>query len=434
MLNLTIENIRTFVRRQTFALAPLTVLTGENSSGKSTLLAVISALLDPEGFPFSPSFNRAPYSLGTYDTIASYKGGKFGRAKSFTIGYLADEEREGLPEVLDATYRELEGQAHLARVYASRAGAEIEITINEGQPDRRTEGLTGTLRFKSATTDRTQAITVPPLSRGGPAIDPLGLLLRLSWPTKGPTTEADLTFLNEVRAVARRLVPGRATSLAPIRTKPERVYFQPTDVFEPTGDHIPFVLDRLLRNPEGDDTQVVLKALLRYARESGLFEKIKVRRLGQKVGEPFQVMVSVGGRMRNLIDVGYGISQALPVVVQMALASPREFLLIQQPEVHLHPRAQASLGSLFADLVHKGRKRVVVETHSDYIIDRLRQEVAGGRLSPDAIRILFLERADLETTIHSLSLDSSGNIKQAPSSYRAFFLEEQTRLFTRTEP
>ncbi len=79
-MEIIIENIRTFAGKHEIPLKPITILTGENSSGKTTFLAGLSALTSQVGYPLEPVFNAPPYNLGSYDTIATYKGGKFGRA------------------------------------------------------------------------------------------------------------------------------------------------------------------------------------------------------------------------------------------------------------------------------------------------------------------------------------------------------------------
>jgi predicted ATPase len=135
----------------------------------------------------------------------------------------------------------------------------------------------------------------------------------------------------------------------------------------------------------------------------------------------------------NLTDVGYGVSQSLPIIVQSILRSGSDFLLLQQPEVHLHPRAQAALGSFFVRQVAKNNRRFVIETHSDYLLDRVRQEIASGFLMPHQVSILFFDKPGLETTIHHLSLDENGNILDAPPFYRRFFLEEEMNLLMRGE-
>lgn len=107
-------------------------------------------------------------------------------------------------------------------------------------------------------------------------------------------------------------------------------------------------------------------------------------------------------------------------------------LAIQQPEVHLHPKAQAELGSLFASVAaEKKGSSMVVETHSDYLIDRVRLEVAHGTIAPEDISLLFFDKPHAVTKIHHLGLDSLGNITNAPRSYRSFFLREQLNVLGR---
>ena len=102
--------------------------------------------------------------------------------------------------------------------------------------------------------------------------------------------------------------------------------------------------------------------------------------------------------------------------------------LLQQPEVHLHPSAQAALGSLFCQIAAQDRK-IVVETHSDHLLDRVRMDLRDevSSLKPEDVSILFFEREDLDVRIHSLQIDKEGNIEGAPSTYRRFFMEEVSR-------
>ena len=117
--------------------------------------------------------------------------------------------------------------------------------------------------------------------------------------------------------------------------------------------------------------------------------------------------------MRNVIDVGYGVSQVLPIITELFRDSQTSMFLLQQPEVHLHPSAQAALGSLFCKIAARNRQ-LVVETHSDRLLDRVRMDVRDGRtkLTPDDVSILFFERGDLDVRIHSLRLDAEGNVSE----------------------
>lgn len=138
------------------------------------------------------------------------------------------------------------------------------------------------------------------------------------------------------------------------------------------------VLARLLEDDKGRGADL-REALTEFGRASGLFTEVAVRHLGRDSdSNPFQIMVHGRGPRRNLIDVGYGVSQILPILVEVLTQPTGSTFLIQQPEVHLHPRAQAALATLFARLVKERRCRLVVETHSDHFVDRLRTLVSGN--------------------------------------------------------
>ena len=170
-----------------------------------------------------------------------------------------------------------------------------------------------------------------------------------------------------------------------------------------------------------------------FGKEAGLFDEISVKSLGKKGSEPFQIQIRKFGNKskgppRNLIDVGYGVSQILPIITELLREETPPMFLMQQPEVHLHPSAQAALGSLFCQVAGPDRK-LVVETHSDHLLDRVRMDVRDGvsNLKPRDVSILFFEREDLDVNIHSLGLDREGNILDAPPGYRQFFMDETRR-------
>ena len=144
------------------------------------------------------------------------------------------------------------------------------------------------------------------------------------------------------------------------------------------------------------------------------------------------------GPHANIMDVGYGVSQSLPILVDIMTEEPargrrrnggdeRTFLL-QQPEVHLHPRGQAQLANLFMEAFRKRGSRFLIETHSDYIVDRVRIAVRQGRLKPDDVSILYFEPNGRAAQIHNMSLDEHGNLLDAPPGYRDFFAKETDRL------
>ncbi|MBK7351865.1 MAG: AAA family ATPase [Gemmatimonadetes bacterium] len=428
MITLHLENVRTFAGAHEIALAPLTIITGENSTGKSTILASLASALDGETFPFAPSFNRPPFNLGTFDTIATSKGGR--RSAYFRVGVSSDIQRPREPAAVLATYRGREGLVELdsVEIAAKERHVNIRMAPTDGTFHR------GVVSVRRPGLEMSQPFRIPRRQVESRSITPYDLATAIRFATQDDDANDVHLLVNEIFSMGWAISAGQVVPLAPIRSTPQRTYGTLTDAFEPTGDHIPFMIERLLsRREESREGRTLARALLRFGKDSGLFDEITVRHLGRKATDPFQILVNHGTRASNLIDVGYGVSQALPLVVQSVLTARKGLLLLQQPEVHLHPRAQAALGSFFASLAGDGNRQFVIETHSDFVIDRIRLSVAKGSLPPDSVAILFLERTGQETVVHRLTLDVHGNIVDAPTSYKAFFLQEELTLLSRTD-
>ena len=215
--------------------------------------------------------------------------------------------------------------------------------------------------------------------------------------------------------------------VAPLRSKPKRTYDPIRDSASPDGEHVPMLMMRLDRTDKPHWTSLH-DDLVRFGRASGLFSNIKVKRHGRQMSDPFQLQIKVRtGPHANIMDVGYGISQSLPILVDLMHEEQSVFLL-QQPEVHLHPRGQAELASLFIESCKKRGNRFLVETHSDYIVDRVRILVRKGKLEAGDVSVLYFEPKGNAVTIHNMTLDQDGNLVDAPEGYRDFFLKETDRL------
>ena len=145
---------------------------------------------------------------------------------------------------------------------------------------------------------------------------------------------------------------------------------------------------------------------------------------------PFEVDVVLDDKALNLSTVGYGVSQSLPIFVELLFRPHGSVFAIQQPEVHLHPRAQAALGDVFFEMAIKDKKRFLIETHSDFTVDRFRMNYrknnGHSRLNS---QILFFERHNKMNTVTPLKIDSKGNLpSKQPDSYRRFFIGEEMLL------
>ncbi len=324
----------------------------------------------------APLFNEAPFALGAYDQIAAYKE-RGGSVRRFHIA-LSRKSEAPHPVSIRVEFVPKDGQPFVRRwrlVY----GREIwQVTFGG--------------KKKAAQANRVD----------------FGSMLDLQNAMSSEFGESTYAF-------------------APIRTNPRRTYDPIGLEPEPEGSHVPMLLARLSRAGGNGQWARLASELSKFGSQSGLFDGIEVIRKGKGGSDPFQIGVKTSGPTFNLIDVGYGVSQSLPILVETVLQSEDITFLLQQPEVHLHPRAQAELGSFFASQI--GRKhRFVIETHSDHLIDRVRMEVRRGTLKPEQVSLLYFERQKQGATIHNLGLGVDGTILDPPRGYRQFFLDEERSL------
>ena len=439
-MEIQLFNVRCFADPGSVRIAPLTLLVGENSTGKSSFLALTQIALDLVHGNEEPNFNQEPFLLGAYDQIAHYRGGRGGRARSFSIQITtkiqAPKELRADTRTIDATF-----SAEFKKRGSQPALESYEFSCSSYGLQLSPSSMTLATPSFSGPIPNEYLARMPLFRRGGSFFDVRYLTFmlldtfrfRLSHLEDLEISEFDAEMLSNLWGRARGSLSMNPYPVAPVRTKPERTYNPVDDTRKSEGSHVSMVM-AILRFTDQERWERVQLALEKFGQSSGMFREIALRILGKSDSDPFQIMVKLAGPFSNLIDVGYGVSQVLPVVVDLVNAEDDQLYLLQQPEIHLHPRAQAELGSFLGSVVSETRNYIVVETHSDYLIDRIRMDVRDGR-GPRAedVSILYFERDGLETRIYLLTLDNSGNLVGAPPAYRQFFMAEERRLLDLAE-
>ncbi len=441
---LTLKNFRCFREKQRARLAPLTLLVGENSTGKTSFMAMARAVWDMVYRGREPDFKEDPYDLGSFDEIAHYRGGRGGRATNLEAGF------DVVPKVKSKRGSGSANELLGFNVIFEKSGT-IPLPVRRRFSHKdawmelsQTEIRFGTKRGSWKRRHHNARFTPPP-GMDFPLQFFLQHIIRSAdskedrWNPesgiKGPT-KADFNQIENFPIFPLFETTGlhekRPYASAPVRSKPRRTYDPARPTRDPEGDYIPMYLSDLYFQNKRQWNKLK-DALEEFGQNAGLFDEISVKTLGKKETEPFQVQIRKFGKRakgphRNLIDVGYGVSQVLPVITELLREDPLSMFLLQQPEVHLHPSAQAALGSLFCQLASPTRQ-LFVETHSDHLLSRVRMDVRDGKgkLKPEDVSILFFERRDLEVHIHSLNIDGEGNVLDAPPVYRQFFIKEMER-------
>ena len=212
--------------------------------------------------------------------------------------------------------------------------------------------------------------------------------------------------------------------MGPFRRPPERLYIfrgtSPQDVGH-RGDLLP---DLLFRRPK------LVREANKWLRLLGIGYELEVKSVGDRSRDLFEIRLIDNRRKESvnvaLPDVGFGISQLLPFVVQ-SLVSKEQIISIEQPEVHVHPRLQADLGDLLAEAIKEPRRnQFIVETHSEHLILRLQRLVRKREIKPKDVSVIYVSRGPEGAKAERLRLDEDGDfIDEWPNG---FFLERLNEL------
>jgi len=251
-------------------------------------------------------------------------------------------------------------------------------------------------------------------------------------------------FLAEFALETERML-GSLYYLGPLRKHPERTYQWSGDMPSDVGAQGEFAIAALLA--ASADGRMLNRGPRRAQQKFGPFIASWLKDLG--VINSFQVKAVAQGRKEfevlikthasspevKLTDVGFGISQVLPALVEAFYAPPNSMVWMEQPEIHLHPQVQAELADVFISAVQareNGKPRnvqLIVESHSEHFLTRLQRRVAEGLISPDDVAVYFCKRSDRGAELEPLQLNLYGEIENWPEN---FFGDEMADVAART--
>lgn len=246
-------------------------------------------------------------------------------------------------------------------------------------------------------------------------------------------------FLGELSLALEEFLHG-VYYLGPLREYPHRIYVwageQPQDVGRRGELAIPALLaaDRqgLKISPGPKRRKIsVTERVAQWLRELGLIHSFAVRPIAENRKE-YEVRVKQSATSAEvaLTDVGFGVSQILPVLALCYYAPEGSTLILEQPEIHLHPAVQAGLADVFVDAIKTRGVQIVVESHSEHLLRRLQRRIAEEQLPVDDAALYFVSAQTGKSRLDPLALDLYGNITNWPEN---FFGDEMGDLIAMTE-
>jgi len=403
MERLYLDNFRGF-SDQFIEIRDVNFLVGENSSGKSSVLLILNILNNP-GFWFNLEFQTSDFQIYSFEDIVSVDSQD---KSSFRIGIFNDSE--GTSFLFE--FKNLNGKPVIFSGVIEKEG---NIFIFYCENDHVTYKI---IKEKKISLEMLLPISVTEKN----SLEKLSLQMKAGFiPPIILLQMCDSIIHNKKNGFQGKLPIWGITPIAPIRSKPRKTYDEHGTTESPEGDHIPYEIRRLHKSKND-----LLKSINNFGIQSGMYKKINIKEYGTDDDIPFRMNFVLNKNPINIINIGYGVSQVLPILYNMYTQN-NTIITIQQPEVHLHPKAQAALGDVFFDLSsNKKKKKLIIETHSDYIIDRFRQRQKKSE-EKYSVQTLFFLREKGINRVFPIIIDDNGNYDTTnqPDEFREFFIKEE---------
>lgn len=447
LTELRIQNFKAWRDTDHVRMAPLTVIFGANSAGKSSLGHLLLALkqtarLTDRKRALHLGDLQSDIDLGTF---ADCLYGHDLKAKlSFTLGWKLPAPLTLRDPLASASYT---GEA--VRLQSSlRADARGLPALDAF----RYELLQGRVRTLSVDHGLDEAgkpvLKVDPMrlvhAQGRKwGIEPPEKFYRFSDVTLARYQNADA--LAQLPLEVERLLEG-LIYLGPLRDPPRRTYHWAGDTVPDVGVRGAYAIAALLAATDaGRELNRGYKQrrqrfdafIAAWLKDLGVIESFAVRPIARGRKE-YEVVVRTRTQSPEvkLTDVGFGVSQVLPALVQAFYAPPHSTVWMEQPEIHLHPSVQAELADAFISAVQayeNGRPRgvqLVIESHSEHFLLRLQRRVAEGSLKPDELAVYFVRDSKAGAALEELKLDIFGEIENWPEG---FFGDDLGEIAARTQ-
>ncbi len=437
-MNITKVSLKNFkcFREVDVDFKKITVLTGGNSSGKSSLLYSLLSPLQSEGFPITFSPNGKYVNMGDFIEIshnnlksnkislnfaleddgehievfttwvinAKSQQPKLYYLESNTKDYNLKIQAKTSEYILDLKYKNKEEYFHSTDFEMNKALVSFLKSVEkigaESEKENKKTNVQSNIVTAILNVDDVHGLKIDRLEK-----------------ISGILRKNALYSVNHAIIEARRFFTANEQNLGFVnsfRLFPDRTYYQMTKSDYKIGGFGENYIDQLSRWHESKSR--AYKDLLVELRNLSLLNSFAIKKLG---GGRFELRVQAtsGGPWASVVDVGFGISQFLPILVSDRQLPKGSTLILAQPEIHLHPNTQAKISDYFVRQVKLKNKRYVIETHSEYLLNRLRLLIVKGEIAAEDVAVYYFENTNKGTDKYVVEFTKDGQIKNAPKGF-----------------
>ena len=421
---ITVKGFKSIAEECAIDIRPLTILAGANSSGKSSFMQPLLMLKQTLEAPYDPGPLLIDGPNVQFTEASQFLSTLPGRKRADRFQLQIESREHGYFDSVQTIFKKGDGGIEIVQMTGKKRSAfnpplfspecvtlsldmpnvrRSKCTLESLPDDYRSKGShTPTMMTDHLNREITKSIHLPGL-RGNP---------ERNYRLTGTDSRYPGTFENYVATLIHEWQE---------RTdKPLETLGNPFDKYD-LGEE--FQNYQNYSNPAAILAEVLdMLGLTRHVRA----KKIGDTRIELQVSRLLQDRINETD-MVNIADVGFGVSQVLPVLVALIAARPSQLLYLEQPELHLHPRAQTALARVLADAAKRG-VRVVAETHSSLLLLGIQTLVAEGDLSPELVKLhWFTRREDGVTEVDSVDLDEAGAYGDWPMDFDDVSLHIQSR-------
>ena len=427
LTELSLRNFKSWQSIDKMRLAPFTGLFGSNSSGKSSIIQALLMLKQTVESPdraqvLSLGDDKGPSPLGSFKDVV-FQHSTDGQLECSVSWQLPDPLRVKDPEMKNAVVLQGRDLTFRTSVRANQSGrmlvTEMEYTFDKVSFFMELEGGEK-YRLRTEPEDRIK------LKRNPGRVWPLPAPVKCyGFPDQVKAYYQNAGFLSDFELAFEELF-ARTYYLGPLREYPRRQYTwaggQPVDM----GQRGERVIDALLASRERGQTvslgpkrkrKTVEEMVAHWLKQLGLIHSFSVE--GIKDSNIYRVVVKKNSSASkvSITDVGFGVSQVLPALALCYYVPEGSTVILEQPEIHLHPAVQSGLADVFINAIKTRNIQIIVESHSEHLLRRLQRRIAEEGFAQSDTALYFCAMENGCSMLRPLDVDLVGRISNWPQDF-----------------